>query len=136
MKNKQCKCFRTITRYDWGPLFHKNTERAVTVCAGTRELDECHCKGDRKMCTFYPEIRERATIEETMEVDAKVGREMRWRPVDTDPPKRIGRYLVFTCNGWIAIAEFYDRYGDGEMQFDDNTVTHWMPLPEVPETPN
>lgn len=136
MKNKQCLSFRIITRYDFDPMLHKHVGHDVAVCAGTRELDRCNCKGDRKMCTFYPEIRDRAINEETMEADAKVGREMRWRPVDTDPPKRIGRYLVFTCNGWITIAEFYDRYGDGEMQFDDNAVTHWMPLPGAPETTN
>ena len=131
--NKCCKSFRIIQRYDFDPILRKHVEHDVPVCAGTRELDRCNCKGDRKMCTFYPEVRDKAIAEETMEADAKIGREMRWKSVATDPPKRIGRYLAYTCNGWITIAEFYDRYHNSELQFDDDTVTHWMPLPGAPE---
>ena len=32
----------------------------VPVCWGTKEMEECHCFGDRLKCTFYPEVRKKA----------------------------------------------------------------------------
>jgi hypothetical protein len=32
-------------------------------CMGTRERDVCNCQGDRTLCDFYPEVREKAIKE-------------------------------------------------------------------------
>lgn len=63
MKNK-CKCYRTENknRYTYHPItglpIAHNID--VGVCWGTKEMDECSCRGDESKCDFYPEVRERA----------------------------------------------------------------------------
>lgn len=39
------------------------------ICYGTRELEECACGGDRLMCDFYKEVREKAEAEYRADVD-------------------------------------------------------------------
>lgn len=46
-------------------------------------------------------------------------------------PTSDGRYLVCTKNNTVHIARYYDfRFCCFE---EHNEVTHWMPLPELPE---
>ena len=56
-----------------------------------------------------------------------------WISVDERLPTRPGAYLVFTCDRRISMCHFIDHYCDGNMQFDDYRVIHWMPLPEPPK---
>ena len=56
-----------------------------------------------------------------------------WISVEERLPKRTGKYLVFTYNRRLYIGDFIDHYCDGNPQFDDYKVTHWMPLPEPPK---
>jgi hypothetical protein len=56
-----------------------------------------------------------------------------WISVEERLPTRPGAYLVFTCDRRISMCHFIDHYCDGNMQFDDYRVTHWMPLPEPPK---
>ena len=60
-------------------------------------------------------------------------RKSEWISVDERLPERIGKYLVFTVDRRIYICDFIDHYCDGDAQFDDYKVTHWMPLPEAPK---
>lgn len=41
--------------------------KIIGICNGTKEREECDCKGNKAKCDFYPEIREEATDEETKE---------------------------------------------------------------------
>ena len=56
-----------------------------------------------------------------------------WISVEERLPERTGKYLVFTYNRRLYIGDFIDHYCDGNPQFDDYKVTHWMPLPEPPK---
>ena len=56
-----------------------------------------------------------------------------WISVEERLPDRTGKYLVFTFDRRIYLGDFVDHYCDGNMQFDDYRVTHWMPLPEAPK---
>ena len=56
-----------------------------------------------------------------------------WISVEERLPDRLGKYLVFTCKGSIYISRFCEFLIGEEPQFDDYTVTHWMPLPEPPK---
>ena len=40
-----------------------HTETGEARCWGTREMDPCSCGGDRRQCSFYPEVREQAERE-------------------------------------------------------------------------
>ena len=68
----------------------------------------------------------------------------KWIPVSEKLPEESGHYLICLeckCNGeslgaWMQMAWFCEkfywehRYGDGIF---NETVTHWMPLPEPPK---
>ncbi len=59
-----CKYYEIYDRYTFtynsstgAPISHPTK---VGVCLGTKEQDECSCKGNCCNCDFYPEVRERA----------------------------------------------------------------------------
>jgi len=63
-----------------------------------------------------------------------------WRDAKTDPPKEDGEYIVHVRNlsgYWqmkspVFVAEYFK--GDWIFQgWEDNEVTHWQPLPELPK---
>jgi hypothetical protein len=57
----------------------------------------------------------------------------RWRDAKVELPEKEGMYLV--VNVWeldtVIDTEFWT--GDGWLYGNDITVTHWMPLPQLPE---
>lgn len=63
MKNK-CDCYRIESKrqYTYHPITGEPIRHDITVgvCWGTKEMDECHCDGDRTKCDFYPEVRAKA----------------------------------------------------------------------------
>lgn len=59
-----CKSYELYDRYTFtydtytgARIPHKVT---VGVCLGTKEQDECSCKGNRCNCDFYADVREKA----------------------------------------------------------------------------
>lgn len=60
-------------------------------------------------------------------------RKQEWISVEDRLPNRVGKYLVFTLDRRVYLCDYIDHYCDGNMQFDDYRVTHWMPLPEAPK---
>lgn len=60
------------------------------------------------------------------ELEAKVPR---WIPVTERLPETAGSYIVCTKSGGVAKVNFYPELGRSQRIF-----THWMPLPEPPET--
>lgn len=74
MKNK-CNCYHTQKekRYVYHPITGEpiGHDIEVDVCWGTKEIDKCTCGGDEMKCDFYPEVRERAkkntSIEDAIE---------------------------------------------------------------------
>jgi hypothetical protein len=56
-----------------------------------------------------------------------------WISVEDRMPDRPGEYLVYTWNGHILMCNCCDYLLDGDLQFDNYNVTHWMPLPEAPK---
>ena len=86
---------------------------------------ECVLDNDYKTCHISVE---------TAEALYNAGyRKQEWISVDERLPERIGKYLVFTVDRRIYICDFIDHYCDGDAQFDDYKVTHWMPLPKAPK---
>lgn len=57
----------------------------------------------------------------------------KWISVYDKLPETEGKYLVYTCDRRMFVCHFIDHYCDGNAQFDDYRVTHWMPLPEPPK---
>ena len=69
MKSK-CNCYHTQKekRYAYHPLTgNVKHDVEVGVCWGTKELDKCECGGDEINCDFYPQVRETAQKEITIE---------------------------------------------------------------------
>lgn len=44
----------------------------VGICLGTKEKDECLCRGNCKKCDFYPDIREKATKRKNEDLGSKI----------------------------------------------------------------
>ncbi len=74
MENK-CKCYHPVFQKQtmYSPLTQEYTMRDVEIgiCYGTKECERCSCSGDKLKCNFYPEYREEAakniTIEDAIE---------------------------------------------------------------------
>lgn len=47
-------------------------EEEYGVCWGTREQDVCSCGGDRTLCDFYPEVREKAKTEINLDETVRI----------------------------------------------------------------
>ena len=65
---------------------------------------------------------------------------MKWRNAKTNPPKEDGEYIVFAKNltGYWKLDKpvFTCNYCLGEWIFqgwEDNHITHWMPMPKPPQ---
>lgn len=56
-QSHQCKCYTETVEFYYKNEYRK-CQRVVGRCMGTKEREECACKGDESMCDFYPEKRE------------------------------------------------------------------------------
>lgn len=109
----KCKCYRSATKI----LFWSPDEAPITIntgsCFGTKERDECHCKGDRMKCDFYPGVREKAKQEEALLnkatwIEAKSGFNVHC----TD------NYKCSNCGNKEKFATFFCSYCGKEMDSD------------------
>ena len=62
----------------------------------------------------------------------------KWIPVTERLPKEWTDVLVFSKCGFCVVAVYLGSHGKWReswthMMVDDDTVTHWMPLPAPPE---
>ena len=60
MKNEICDCYYEITKTSFN-IQEPKTKIKYGVCFGTKECEECSCKGDTSKCNFYPEKRKQQT---------------------------------------------------------------------------
>lgn len=65
---------------------------------------------------------------------------MKWRNAKTNPPKKDGEYIICVENltGYYILDKpvFVAHYWMDEWSFEgweDNNVTHWMPMPKPPK---
>jgi len=61
----------------------------------------------------------------------------KWRPIETAP--RDGSWFLGWCDSWAAPFAVYSHKGryrgyDGRAIHQDFAPTHWMPLPDPPES--
>ena len=66
---------------------------------------------------------------------------MEWQPIETAPKE--GCFLAYDKSIGVCILERYEfegkynsvvnEIGGGAGEYDDDEVTHWMPLPAPPE---
>lgn len=56
-----------------------------------------------------------------------------WISVEERLPVIQGKYLVYTFDRLMFVCDLIDHYCNGDLQFDDYRVTHWMPLPQPPQ---
>lgn len=68
MTNK-CECYdeREIYESAFSSLY--SDIRLIGICNGTKERDECSCKGNRAKCDFYSEARKKARAEIKKEIE-------------------------------------------------------------------
>lgn len=59
MTNK-CACYEQREVYEPSIYSLNPNIKVIGICNGTKERDECDCKGNKAKCDFYPEIREEA----------------------------------------------------------------------------
>lgn len=126
---------RYLTDFEQGVRFAKTGKRItkekvkVAHCWGTIECQECKCEGDRRKCDFYPKNRLPENVAKYEKEHApKFGK---WISVEDDLPPIKQRVLVFARNGSILIDLIMTpRSG---WWVSENSVTHWMPLPEPPK---
>ena len=88
-------------------------------------------------CHVYP-----CVVKETPEEAAKAWntRAFGWFLCNDMMPKKDGEYLC-ASNGEIKIlpyrnGEFYSKCFDGALRCCNSSVTHWMPIPAIPEVAN
>ena len=72
----KCECYEERQVIDYYSL--NFDRRLVGICNGTKERDECRCKGNRAKCDFYPEVREKAQRQTQEYRDVKELEFYRW----------------------------------------------------------
>lgn len=109
--------------------------KALRVCGESRLCNECPSYELKDTMGVYPcadllMMKAAVLIEQQAariaELEAKVPR---WIPVTERLPETAGSYIVCTKSGSVAKVNFYPELGRSQRIF-----THWMPLPEPPET--
>jgi hypothetical protein len=58
---------------------------------------------------------------------------MIWTSVNDKLPENEGWVLGYDDNGWMWIVMFYENAWEDMLDRQMKGITHWMPLPEVPE---
>lgn len=100
--------------------------------------DGCTYEMEKIDALEYIQQLERRIGELTEKVERLEETQPKWNSVKEKLPENDDNYLVFTSDrNWEEIATYY---GDGEWLTLDLTnltplVTHWMPLPSMPEPP-
>ena len=62
----RCECYKYGKRLGYRYNFDGTPYEAKVIynyCSGTKEREECSCKGDKTKCDFYPEVRQKALYE-------------------------------------------------------------------------
>lgn len=62
----KCECYKCGKRLGYYYDFYGNPYEGMLIynyCSGTKEQEECSCKGDKTKCDFYPEVRQKALYE-------------------------------------------------------------------------
>lgn len=142
---KKCECYdeyvreRSATAFEKGLCFgrtgkmiEKVTE-TVSRCRGTKECEPCKCGGDRRKCDFYPENRKPENVAKYEKEHApKFGE---WISVEDELPPKRQRVLVNDKCGSIGIdwQAGTSRIVGCWFVHSNNSITHWMPLPEPPK---
>jgi len=125
---EKCSCYHTAEQLlGWigpdEPLTH-----TIGICFGTKDREQCFCRGSESECDFYSEKRK-----------PKFGK---WISVDDELPK--GECIALNGDkgtygygemiiGYVSYDNVYKYYmaeNDHEALFN---VTHWMPKPELPK---
>ena len=61
---EKCHCYHSQAerRYQYHPItgLPIGHDTTIGVCWGTKEVEKCNCGGNRLKCDFYPEFREKA----------------------------------------------------------------------------
>jgi hypothetical protein len=99
-------------------------EIAKVLC---EKYDTEHCK----VCDHNGRCMVR--LEAELVYEAGYRKQSEWISVEDRMPDRPGEYLVYTWNGHILMCNCCDYLLDGDLQFDNYNVTHWIPLPEAPK---
>ena len=125
-------------------------KKALRICSG-KLLDYCDacnycnwssdCACNSRMCADaleYIQQLENHIGELTEKVAQLEAAQPKWISVEERLPENDDNYLVFTSDK--NEEEIATYYGDGEWLTHDLTnltrlVTHWMPLPSMPEPP-
>lgn len=102
--------------------------KSLRAC-GRNCCDDCVCFKEKILCKVKnleaADLIEQQTAR-IAELEAKVPR---WIPATERLPETAGSYIVCTKSGGVAKVNFYPELGRSQRIF-----THWMPLPEPPET--
>ena len=90
MISMKCECYFEQEIIDYYSL--NSDRRLIGHCNGTKERDECRCKGNREKCDFYPEVRERA-LEHYEEENKKL------------KSNRTQKYIIDTLKYYLDVNE-------------------------------
>ena len=128
-KLSKCDCYHTQKkrRYTFHPITGNpiGHDVDVSVCYGTKEIDECHCGGDRTKCDFYADVRKAARKEQNTR---------KWISTSDRLPEHSNDVLLFTTFNTFDVG-YYDGvvWYAADVLLEREDVTHWMPLPAPPK---
>lgn len=95
----KCKCYEEREVLDYFSL--NSDRRLVGICNGTKEREECCCKGNRANCDFCPEIREKA---KQLSLEYRDKKELEFY-----------RWWITKHNLNVEFATLYEKYLKGEL---------------------
>ena len=75
-------------------------------------------------------------VRELESENARLKDAQRWIPVSERLPEDLQSIIVFTKDRKTYIIRFLELYGREGFGSLSDIVTHWMPLPVLPESPN
>jgi len=94
-------------------------------------LRECHLYAVARIVELERQTR---PIEDALNKRiAELEEKQRWIPVSEGLPEDLQSIIVFTKDRKTYIIRFLELYGREGFGSLSDIVTHWMPLPELPE---
>ena len=119
-----CRCIATVSNTSPSPYFAELLSLRAEVERLRTELRE-HCELAKSSNQEHADIEAawRAEVE-------RLRQERRWRDATTEPPNNDGAY---SCLWWTGDVSTEYWYHDTWLGAADHVVTHWMPLPTLPE---